>query len=87
MLHINLSDLLGRIQCRFFYLSLFLGADQAQEQHLIIYNPLAWNVTAIVNITVMLPSAAVHDDDGQPVPAQVCQCLLLLDFISLSIVL
>ncbi|XP_015247239.1 PREDICTED: epididymis-specific alpha-mannosidase [Cyprinodon variegatus] len=47
------------------------GADQAQEQHLIIYNPLAWNVTAIVNITVMFPSAAVHDDDGQPVPAQI----------------
>lgn len=45
--------------------------DQALEQHVIVYNPLAWNITTIVNVTVTQPSAAVFDDDGQPVPAQV----------------
>ncbi|MED6292897.1 hypothetical protein CHARACLAT_005315 [Characodon lateralis] len=47
------------------------GADQAPEQHVIIYNPLAWNITTIVNITVTFQSAAIYDDDGQPVPAQI----------------
>ncbi|XP_005744980.1 epididymis-specific alpha-mannosidase isoform X1 [Pundamilia nyererei] len=45
--------------------------DQALEQHVIVYNPLAWNITTIVNVTVTQPSAAVFDDDGQPVPAQI----------------
>lgn len=44
---------------------------QALEQHVIVFNPLAWNITTIVNVTVTLPSAAVFDDDGQPVPAQI----------------
>lgn len=47
------------------------GVDQALEQHVIIYNPLAWNITTIVNITVTLPNAAVYDDDGQLLPAQI----------------
>ena len=47
------------------------GADPALEQHIIVYNPLAWNITAVINVTVALPNAAVYDDDGQPVPAQV----------------
>uniref|UniRef100_A0A1A8QSZ3 Alpha-mannosidase n=2 Tax=Nothobranchius rachovii TaxID=451742 RepID=A0A1A8QSZ3_9TELE len=46
-------------------------ADQSLEQHVIIYNPLAWNVTTMVNITITFPSAIVYDDDGQPVPAQI----------------
>lgn len=45
---------------------------QALEQHVIVYNPLAWNITTIINTTVAFPVAAVFDDDGQPVPAQVC---------------
>lgn len=48
-----------------------LGVHQALEQHVIVYNPLAWNTTTIINVTVTFPAAAVFDDDGQPVPAQV----------------
>ncbi|KAM4537434.1 epididymis-specific alpha-mannosidase [Odontesthes bonariensis] len=47
------------------------GADQALEQHIIVYNPLAWNITTVINVTVALPNAAVYDDSGQPVPAQI----------------
>uniref|UniRef100_A0A671VSD3 Alpha-mannosidase n=1 Tax=Sparus aurata TaxID=8175 RepID=A0A671VSD3_SPAAU len=43
----------------------------ALEQHVIVYNPLAWNTTTIINFTVTFPTAAVFDDDGQPVPAQI----------------
>uniref|UniRef100_A0A8D0AJC3 Alpha-mannosidase n=1 Tax=Sander lucioperca TaxID=283035 RepID=A0A8D0AJC3_SANLU len=43
----------------------------ALEQHVIAYNPLAWNTTTIINVTVTFPTAAVFDDDGQPVPAQI----------------
>ncbi|KAM7377251.1 hypothetical protein PAMA_013846 [Pampus argenteus] len=47
------------------------GVHQALEQHVIIYNPLAWNITTIINTTVAFPAAVVFDDDGQPVPAQI----------------
>ncbi|XP_078132141.1 epididymis-specific alpha-mannosidase [Sander vitreus] len=47
------------------------GVHQALEQHVIAYNPLAWNTTTIINVTVTFPTAAVFDDDGQPVPAQI----------------
>ncbi|XP_014899647.1 epididymis-specific alpha-mannosidase isoform X1 [Poecilia latipinna] len=47
------------------------GSGQALEQHVIVYNPLAWNITSVVNMTVTFPSAVVRDDDGQPVPAQI----------------
>ncbi|XP_049923624.1 epididymis-specific alpha-mannosidase [Epinephelus moara] len=47
------------------------AVHEALEQHVIVYNPLAWNITTIVNVTVTFPSAAVFDDDGQPVPAQI----------------
>ncbi|XP_017291614.1 epididymis-specific alpha-mannosidase [Kryptolebias marmoratus] len=47
------------------------GVDEGLEQHVIIYNPLAWNITTLVNMTVAFPSAAVYDDGGQPVPAQI----------------
>lgn len=50
---------------------LMSGVHQTLEQHVIIYNPLAWNITTIINVTVNFPNAAVFDDDGQPVPAQV----------------
>uniref|UniRef100_A0A8D0ACS8 alpha-mannosidase n=1 Tax=Sander lucioperca TaxID=283035 RepID=A0A8D0ACS8_SANLU len=51
-----------------------MGVDEllaALEQHVIAYNPLAWNTTTIINVTVTFPTAAVFDDDGQPVPAQI----------------
>ncbi|TKS92921.1 Epididymis-specific alpha-mannosidase [Collichthys lucidus] len=47
------------------------GVHQALEQHIIVYNPLAWNITTIINVTVNFSNAAVFDDDGQPVPAQI----------------
>uniref|UniRef100_A0A673WCG1 Alpha-mannosidase n=1 Tax=Salmo trutta TaxID=8032 RepID=A0A673WCG1_SALTR len=46
------------------------GSHQDLEQHIIVYNPLAWNTTAIINVTVTFPMATVFDDQGQPVPAQ-----------------
>ncbi|XP_010886297.2 epididymis-specific alpha-mannosidase [Esox lucius] len=41
------------------------------EQHIVVYNPLAWNTTAVINVTVTFPMATVFDDQGQPVPAQI----------------
>ncbi|CAJ1086096.1 epididymis-specific alpha-mannosidase [Xyrichtys novacula] len=47
------------------------GVHQPLEQHVIVYNPLAWNITTIINLTANFPSAAVFDDGGNPVPAQI----------------
>uniref|UniRef100_H3BYW5 Alpha-mannosidase n=1 Tax=Tetraodon nigroviridis TaxID=99883 RepID=H3BYW5_TETNG len=52
-------------------LSHLYNVAEGLEQHVIVYNPLAWNITTIVNVTVTFPYAAVFDDDGQPVSAQV----------------
>ncbi|KAI4879369.1 hypothetical protein NFI96_019459, partial [Prochilodus magdalenae] len=41
------------------------------EQHIIVYNPLAWNITTYINITVKYPMALVYDDNGLAVPAQI----------------
>ncbi|XP_070977999.1 epididymis-specific alpha-mannosidase [Oncorhynchus clarkii lewisi] len=46
------------------------GSHQDLEQHIIVYNPLAWNTTAIINVTVTFPMATVFDDQGQAIPAQ-----------------
>ncbi|XP_060887004.1 epididymis-specific alpha-mannosidase [Labrus mixtus] len=47
------------------------GGHQTLEQHVIVYNPLAWNITTIINVNATFPSAAVFDDEGHPVPAQI----------------
>lgn len=47
------------------------GVHEALEQQVIVYNSLAWNITTIINFTITFPMAAVFDDDGQPVPAQI----------------
>lgn len=47
------------------------GDHDVPEQHVIVYNPLAWNITTIINITVTFPMAVVFDDNGKPVPAQI----------------
>nr|XP_019951382.1 PREDICTED: epididymis-specific alpha-mannosidase [Paralichthys olivaceus] len=47
------------------------GVHQTLEQHVIVYNPLAWNITTIINVTVTFQNATVFDDEGQPVPAQI----------------
>ncbi|MBN3301977.1 MA2B2 mannosidase, partial [Amia calva] len=46
-------------------------SSQAPEQHIIVYNPLAWNTTTFINITVTYPMASVYDEDGKPVSAQI----------------
>ncbi|XP_076828184.1 epididymis-specific alpha-mannosidase-like isoform X2 [Brachyhypopomus gauderio] len=45
--------------------------SQDLEQHIIVYNPLAWNTTTYINISVKFPVALVFDDDGLAVPAQI----------------
>uniref|UniRef100_UPI0037E88D24 epididymis-specific alpha-mannosidase n=1 Tax=Semicossyphus pulcher TaxID=241346 RepID=UPI0037E88D24 len=47
------------------------GAHQTLEQHVIVYNPLAWNITTIININATFPAAAVFDEAGHAVPAQI----------------
>uniref|UniRef100_A0A8C4ZYM9 Alpha-mannosidase n=1 Tax=Gadus morhua TaxID=8049 RepID=A0A8C4ZYM9_GADMO len=47
------------------------GPGPATEQHVIVYNPLAWNITTVVNVTVTFPMATVFDDEGRPVAAQI----------------
>ncbi|XP_062850281.1 epididymis-specific alpha-mannosidase isoform X2 [Trichomycterus rosablanca] len=41
------------------------------EQHIIVYNPLAWNITTFINVSVKYPMALVFDDNGTAVPAQI----------------
>uniref|UniRef100_A0A3B1J3W4 Alpha-mannosidase n=1 Tax=Astyanax mexicanus TaxID=7994 RepID=A0A3B1J3W4_ASTMX len=41
------------------------------EQHIIVYNPLAWNVTTYINVSVKYSMALVYDDNGKVVPAQI----------------
>uniref|UniRef100_A0A3B4DSU0 Alpha-mannosidase n=1 Tax=Pygocentrus nattereri TaxID=42514 RepID=A0A3B4DSU0_PYGNA len=41
------------------------------EQHIIVYNPLAWNITTYINVSVKYPMALVSDDNGLAVPAQI----------------
>lgn len=62
--YLNFPGLLGRRYQR-------TGVHQPLEQHVIVYNPLAWNITSIINMTAAFPSAAVFDEDGQTVPAQI----------------
>ncbi|KAG7497375.1 epididymis-specific alpha-mannosidase [Solea senegalensis] len=47
------------------------GVHHTLEQHVIVYNPLAWNITTIINVTVTFMNAAVFDEDGRPVSAQI----------------
>lgn len=38
-----------------------------------MYNPLAWNISTYVNVSVSYAMAVVLDDNGKAVPAQVTQ--------------
>nr|XP_023692209.1 epididymis-specific alpha-mannosidase isoform X1 [Paramormyrops kingsleyae] len=51
------------------------NTDFTQEpgEQIVVYNPLAWNVTTYVNVTVTFSMATVYDDKGQPVPSQIQQ--------------
>ncbi|KAK6493802.1 epididymis-specific alpha-mannosidase [Huso huso] len=47
------------------------SASQDLQQHILVYNPLAWNITTFINVTVMFPMAKVYDDSGNRIPAQI----------------
>uniref|UniRef100_A0A8C8VKA8 Alpha-mannosidase n=1 Tax=Pelusios castaneus TaxID=367368 RepID=A0A8C8VKA8_9SAUR len=41
------------------------------EQYIIVYNPLAWNITTFVMVTMSYSTVSVYDELGHPVPAQI----------------
>ncbi|KAK1175516.1 hypothetical protein AOXY_G180 [Acipenser oxyrinchus oxyrinchus] len=47
------------------------STSQDLQQHILVYNPLAWNITTFINVTVMFPMAKVYDDSGNRIPAQI----------------
>lgn len=54
--------------CLFF---VFSDSENVLEQHIIVYNPLAWNISTYINISVPYAMAVVLDDYGKAAPAQV----------------
>lgn len=47
-------------------------AGSEPEGHLAaVYNPLAWTVTTLINLTVSVTHVTVTDESGHPVEAQV----------------
>lgn len=46
-------------------------SENVPEQHIFVYNPLAWNISTYVNVSVQYAMAVVLDDDGKAVPAQI----------------
>ncbi|KAJ1214027.1 hypothetical protein NDU88_001655 [Pleurodeles waltl] len=44
---------------------------KSNEQYIVVYNPLAWNITTFVTLTVNYSTVNVYDEFGQPVPAQI----------------
>ncbi|XP_054578410.1 epididymis-specific alpha-mannosidase [Eptesicus fuscus] len=48
------------------------GPQGGPEGHLAaVYNPLAWTVTTLINLTVSVPHVTVTDESGHPAEAQV----------------
>ncbi|KAF4791618.1 Epididymis-specific alpha-mannosidase [Turdus rufiventris] len=41
------------------------------DQYVVVYNPLAWNITTFVTVSVSNEEMSVYDELGQSVPAQV----------------
>ncbi|XP_071412943.1 epididymis-specific alpha-mannosidase isoform X1 [Pithys albifrons albifrons] len=41
------------------------------DQYVVVYNPLAWNITTFVSVSVSNLAVSVYDELGHPVPAQV----------------
>ncbi|NWI41818.1 MA2B2 mannosidase, partial [Picathartes gymnocephalus] len=41
------------------------------DQYVVVYNPLAWNITTFVTVTVSNEAMSVYDELGRSVPAQV----------------
>lgn len=56
------------------------------DQYVVVYNPLAWNITTFVTVSVSSEAMSVYDELGRSVPAQVLQlCFFLLRFSHLSV--
>lgn len=56
------------------------------DQYVVVYNPLAWNITTFVMVSVSHLAVSVYDELGHSVPAQVIQlCFFLLLFFPLSV--
>lgn len=48
------------------------------DQYVVVYNPLAWNITTFVTVSVSRLAMSVYDELGLPVPAQVLQLWFFL---------
>ncbi|XP_043918762.1 epididymis-specific alpha-mannosidase [Protopterus annectens] len=46
-------------------------SSESNVRHMVVYNPLAWNITTFINITWPDSSILIYDDDGNLVPVQV----------------
>lgn len=56
------------------------------DLYVVVYNPLAWNITTFVTVSVSSEAMSVYDELGRSVPAQVLQlCFFLLLFSHLSV--
>ncbi|NWQ60285.1 MA2B2 mannosidase, partial [Neopipo cinnamomea] len=55
------------------YSSVYLKDSGISEvdQYVVVYNPLAWNITTFVTVSVGNLATSVYDELGHPVPAQV----------------
>lgn len=69
-----------------FFLFAYLCKGTTDVDHyVIVYNPLAWNITTIVTVPVNISSMSVYDELGHFVPAQVLQSFFLLIFFHLPV--
>lgn len=59
-----------------WYLCVHEGATDV-DQYVVVYNPLAWNITTFVTVSVSQSAVSVYDELGQSVPAQVLQLSLV----------
>uniref|UniRef100_H2ZRX8 Alpha-mannosidase n=1 Tax=Latimeria chalumnae TaxID=7897 RepID=H2ZRX8_LATCH len=54
-----------------FHYSLNSGEQENKEEQLVVYNPLAWNITTFITVSLTYSSVSVYDEEGNPVPAQI----------------
>ncbi|KAG2466090.1 MA2B2 mannosidase, partial [Polypterus senegalus] len=67
------------------YQSSSSNGDQDLYHYVLVYNPLAWNITTFISIMVAYPVALVYDEDGNPVPAQIQKSKESIDMYDLYI--
>lgn len=59
------------------FVSLHKGATDV-DLYVVVYNPLAWNITTFVTVSVSSEAMSVYDELGYSVPAQVLQLWFFL---------